>query len=140
MSSQAEEASPERSSGEGLGLRTQHEAEPELSSNSSGPARPFHLPSSSDPAPPTGKLVAMCAWATGLGLVALLVAAQAVVATWRGDEPGWYEPALIAVGLAGLGLTVGAFMSIQRRRLPWIMLALATITLVASIVLTVRAI
>lgn len=140
MSTQADESSPERSFVEGLGLRIQREAPPEPRATPSGMAKVFRLPNSEDPAPPTTKLVAMCAWASGLGLIGLLVATRAVLAMWRGDPPTWYEPSFIAVGLVGIGLTVGAFMSIQRRRLPWIMLALATIPLVASIVLTVRAI
>jgi hypothetical protein len=140
VSTEADESTSERSFVEGLGLRIQREARPEPSAAPSGRSRLFRLPGSNDPSPPTTKLVAMCAWATGLGLVGLLVATRAVLAMWRGNPPNWYEPSFIAVGLVGIGLTVGAFMSIQRRRLPWIMLALATIPLIASIVLTVRAI
>jgi hypothetical protein len=140
VSTQADESSSERSLVEGLGLRIQREARPEPRSTPSGVARIFRLPGSDDPAPPTSKLVGMCAWATGLGLVGLLVATRAMLAMWRGDPPTWYEPSFITVGLVGIGLTVGAFMSIQRRRLPWVMLALATIPLIASIVLTVRAV
>lgn len=139
MSTEAEESSSERSLVEGLGLRIQREGRPEPRSNPTGMARIFRIPNSDDPAPPTTKLVAMSAWASGLGLVGLLVAIGALLTIWRGDPPGWYEPSFIAVGLGGIGLTVGAFMSIQRRRLPWVMLALATIPLIASIVLTVRA-
>lgn len=140
MSTQADESSSEHSLAEGLGLRIQREARPEPGSTPPGVTRVFRLPGSDDPAPPTTKLVAMCAWASGLGLVGLLVATRALLAMWRGNPPTWYEPSFIAVGLVGIGLTVGAFMSIQRRRLPWVMLALATIPLIASIVLTVRAI
>lgn len=140
MSTQADESSSERSFVEGLGLRIQREARPEATPPPSGTDRAFRLPGSDDPAPPTSKLIAMCAWASGLGLIGLLVATRAVLAMWRGDPASWYEPSFIAVGLVGIGLTVGAFMSIQRRRPPWIMLALATIPLIASIVLTVRAI
>ncbi|MDQ7904733.1 hypothetical protein RB614_09400 [Phytohabitans sp. ZYX-F-186] len=140
MSTEADESNPERSFVEGLGLRIQREPRPEPDSTQPGTSRAFRLPGSADPSPPSGKLVAMCAWATALGLVGLLVATRALLALWRGNPPTWYEPSFIAIGLVGIGLTVGAFMSIQRRRLPWIMLALATIPLVASIVLTVRAI
>ncbi|MFC0527916.1 hypothetical protein [Phytohabitans kaempferiae] len=140
MSTQADETSPERSFVEGLGLRIQREPRPEPRATPSGMGRVFRIPTSDDPSPPTTKLVAMCAWATGLGLVGLLVATRALLAMWRGNPPSWYEPWFIAVGLVGIGLTVGAFMSIQRRRLPWVMLALATIPLIASIVLTVRAV
>jgi hypothetical protein len=140
LSTQADESSSERSLGEGLGLRIQREPRLEPRSTPSGMARVFRIPASDDPAPPTTKLVAMCAWATGLGLVGLLVATRALLAMWRGNPPTWYEPSFIAVGLLGIGLTVGAFMSIQRRRLPWIMLALATLPLIGSIVLTLRAV
>jgi hypothetical protein len=140
LSTQADESSSEPSLGEGLGLRIQREPRLEPRSTPSGMARVFRIPGSDDPAPPTTKLVAMCAWATGLGLVGLLVATRALLAMWRGNPPNWYEPSFIAVGLLGIGLTVGAFMSIQRRRLPWIMLALATLPLIGSIVLTLRAV
>lgn len=139
MSTQADESSSERSFVEGLGLRIQREAPPEPRPAATGVARLFRLPSTDDPAPPNTKLVAMCSWAGGLGLIGLLVAIRAVLALWRGNPPTWYEPSFIAVGLTGIGLTVGAFMSIQRRHLPWVMLTLATIPLIGSIVLTVRA-
>lgn len=141
MSTETDESNPERSFVEGLGLRIQREGRPETdSARPAGPAQLFRLPGSDDPAPPNTKLVGMCAWATGLGLIGLIVATRAVLAMWRSSVPGWYEPSFIAVGLLGIGLTVGAFMSIQRHRLPWIMLGLATIPLIVSIVLTVRAI
>jgi hypothetical protein len=140
VSTEADEASSERSFVEGLGLRIQREARTEPRPTPSGASRIFRLPGSDDPAPPTTKLVGMCAWASGLGLVGLLVATRAMLAIWRGNPPGWYEPSFVIVGLVGIGLTVGAFMSIQRRRLPWVMLALATMPLIASIVLTVRAV
>jgi hypothetical protein len=140
VSTQAGESNPERSAVDDLGLHVQREAGPAPRSTPSGTGRVFRLPNPGDPSPPTTKLVAMCAWATGLGLLGLLVAAPSVLAMWRGSTPNWYEPSFIAVGLAGIGLTLGAFMSIQRRRLPWIMLVLATIALVAAIVLTLRAI
>jgi hypothetical protein len=46
---------------------------------------------------------------------------------------------MAGVGVIGIGLTVGAFLSIQRRLLPWLMLAAATLPLITAVVLTVGA-
>jgi len=136
---QAEESNPERSFVEGLGLRIQRDARPEPRPVPTGLARIFRLPGWDDPAPPPTRLVAMCGWATALGVAGLAVATRGLMAIMGGTAPGWYEPAIVGIGLAGIGLTVGAFMSIQRRRLPWLMLAAATIPLIAAGFLTVRA-
>jgi hypothetical protein len=136
---QADESTPERSFGEGLGLRIQRDARPEPRPAPTGIAKIFRLPGSDDPAPATTRVAAMCGWATALGLVGVVVAGRGLMAIMRGTAPGWYEPAIVGVGLAGIGLTVGAFMSIQRRRLPWFMLAAATLPLIAAVALTIHA-
>lgn len=130
---------PEWSLVEGLGLRIQRDPRPEPTAARTGIAKVFRLPGWDDPAPPTARLVAMCAWATALGVVGLAVAVRGLMAILGGTAPTWYESTVVGTGLAGIGLTVGAFMSIQRRRLPWFMLAAATIPLIATVVLTVRA-
>ncbi|MEV1285563.1 hypothetical protein [Micromonospora sp. NPDC049679] len=99
----------------------------------------FRLPAPADPSPASGRLLAMCAWATALGILGLAVALRGMVGILAKAVPTWYEPALIAAGLAGIVLTVGGFSSVQRPRLPWIMLALATVPLIAALGLTVDA-
>lgn len=140
MHTQAEESSPERSFAEGLGLRIQRDTQPEPGPAPTGKARIFRLPGSYDPSPPTTRLIVMCAWATTLGVVGLVVATRGLMGIMGGQVPSWYEPSMVGIGLTGIGLTVGAFMSIHRRRMPWFLLALATIPLAATVVLTIRAV
>ena len=99
----------------------------------------FQLPGTHDPSPDNGQLIGICAWAMGLGVVGLLIALRGLVGIVSGHAPDWYEPALIGVGMAGILFTVLAFLAIQRRYVPWIMLALATIPLGVNIGLTVAA-
>ncbi|GFJ91733.1 hypothetical protein [Phytohabitans rumicis] len=139
MSTEADESSPERSFVEGLGLRIQRDERPEPGPAPHGVARIFRLPRSHDPAPPATRLIVMCAWATALGVAGLGVATRGLMAIMGGLVPGWYEPSFVAVGLAGIGLTVGAFMSIHHRRLPWVLLALAIVPLAGSVALTIQA-
>ena len=99
----------------------------------------FRLPGTHDPSPDNGQLIGICAWAMGLGVVGLLIALRGLVGIVSGHAPNWYEPALIGTGMAGILFTVLAFLTIQRRYLPWIMLAVATIPLGVNIGLTVAA-
>lgn len=99
----------------------------------------FRLPGTHDPSPDNGQLIGICAWAMGLGVVGLLIALRGLVGIVSGHAPNWYEPALIGTGLAGILFTVLAFLTIQRRYVPWIMLAVATIPLGVNIGLTVAA-
>ncbi|MEJ3749243.1 hypothetical protein WEI85_39025 [Actinomycetes bacterium KLBMP 9797] len=129
MSNEAEDS---MTLAEGLGLRVQRDT-----AASAAPERLFRLPGHGDPAPPTARLATMSSWAAALGLIGMLVVVRALMAVFGGPVPWWYEPALIGAGLLGIGLTVGAFMSIQHRRLPWCLLATATLPLLAALVLTV---
>jgi hypothetical protein len=129
----------EMSLAEGLGLRIQRDEVREPSPTPTGMARIFRLPGWDDPAPPTTRLAAMCGWAAVLGLIGLAIAIRGFLAVLGGTAPAWYEPAMAGIGVTGIGLTVGAFMSVQRRLLPWFMLAAATIPLIGAVVLTVRA-
>jgi hypothetical protein len=124
---------------EGLGLRIQRDPRPEPTPDRAGLAKVFRLHGWDDPAPPTSRLLAMCAWAAALGVVGMAVAVRGLMAIMGGTAPTWYESALVGAGLVGIGLTVGAFMSIQRRRLPWFMLAAATLPLIGAVVLTIQA-
>jgi hypothetical protein len=99
----------------------------------------FRVPATDDPTPDNGQLVGICAWATALGLAGLLVAIRGLLGIIGGYATGWYEPALISVGMVGIVLTVLAFMAIQRRYLPWIMLGAATVALGVNIGLTLAA-
>jgi hypothetical protein len=100
----------------------------------------FRVPATDDPTPDNGQLVGICAWATALGLAGLLIAIRGLVSIIGGYTASWYEPALVSVGMVGIVLTVLAFMAIQRRYLPWIMLGAATVALGVNIGLTFAAV
>lgn len=96
----------------------------------------FRLPTPTDPAPASTRLLVMCAWATALGGLGLAVALRGLLRIIAGTAPGWYEPVLIGVVLSGMALTVGGFTSMQRRWLPWAMLGAATACLAVAFALT----
>ncbi|MEV4535816.1 hypothetical protein AB0J82_18510 [Asanoa sp. NPDC049518] len=91
------------------------------------------------PTPESAHMLGVCAWGTALALAGVGVGIRGLAAIVGGIAPGWYQPALIVVGLIGVFLTVGAFVTIQRRYTPWLMLAFATIPLAVSIALTIIA-
>jgi hypothetical protein len=96
----------------------------------------LRLPAPDDPAPATGRLLGVCAWAALLAVVGLAVAARALVALLAGGAPGWYEPTILAGGVAGIALTTAAFLAVHDRRLPWLLLAGATVPLAVNLAST----
>jgi hypothetical protein len=97
----------------------------------------FRLPGHADPAPGPHRLAGMCAWAAVLGLVGVAIALRALVAIMTGVVPHWFEPAVIGTGVAGITLTVGGFMAVHQRHLPWALLGAASATLVLNVAMTV---
>lgn len=102
-----------------------------------GVASLFRLPGANDPAPASGRMIGLCGWATALGLAGLAVALRGLVAIIAGTAPFWYEPVVISLGLLGILLTVAGFLSIQWRRVPWVLLAAATVPLLISVGLAI---
>jgi hypothetical protein len=96
----------------------------------------LRLPAPDDPPPATGRMLGVCAWAALLGVVGLAVAGRALVALLTGGAPDWYEPTVLAGGVAGIGLTATAFLAVHHRRLPWVLLATATVPLVVNLAST----
>lgn len=95
----------------------------------------FRLPGRHDPAPHPGRLFGVCGWAAGLGLLGLPVAGRSSVAIITHAAPAWFEPTVVAVGLLGMVLTVGAFAAIHRP-LCWHLLLAATGLLAVNLQLT----
>ncbi|HLL68552.1 MAG TPA: hypothetical protein VK453_22975 [Micromonosporaceae bacterium] len=95
----------------------------------------FRLPVAADPAPGIRRVAGLSVWAAVLGLGGIMVALRAVlglitIGAW------WFGPAVVATGLVGLLCTVGAFASVHRRVLPWVLLGSATGALLAGWTLT----
>lgn len=80
--------------------------------------------------------MAVCGWAAVLGGVGLIIGIRGFFGVLVGDAPAWYEPALIAAGALGLAFTCGGFLTVTQRRAPWISLGVASVILVAAMVLT----
>jgi hypothetical protein len=85
------------------------------------------------------QLMGVCGWAALLGVVGLVVGIRGFIGDLVGAAPVWYEPAMIAVGVVGIGLTVGAFITVHRRRTPYALLGAATLVLVYAMTLTATA-
>ncbi len=98
----------------------------------------FRLPGHDDPAPGSRRLALVCAWAGALGLGGAAVALRLLVNLFQADG-GWYRPTVLAIGTVGVFATIGAFASIHRQRLPWLLLGVGTAALVAAGTATVLA-
>jgi len=81
----------------------------------------------------------VCAWAAVLGGIGLVVGIRGLVGVLAANPPGWYEPAISAVGLTGIAFTVAAFLTVQRRGLPFALLGAATGVLAIALTLTAKA-
>lgn len=91
------------------------------------------------PQPRMRQLMGVCGWAAVLGLFGLVIGIVGLVQDLMGAAPGWYEPAMIVVGILGIGLTVGAFVTVNRARLPYALLGLSTVSLFTAMALTANA-
>jgi hypothetical protein len=97
------------------------------------------LPVVGRPQPRLRQLMGVCGWAAILGAVGLIVGIRGFVGDLMGQAPSWYEPTMIGVGIVGIGLTVAAFATVHRRRMPYALLIAATAVLVYAVLLTVSA-
>lgn len=91
-------------------------------------------------APPHARVIAVSTWAGLLGLAGLAFGARVgLMLILAGGRPGWFAPTVVCAGLAGIALTVGAFLAIQGRKLPWLLLSAATASLGVVALLTLVA-
>lgn len=110
-----------------------------------GPPRPdagdpdvlFRFPAADDPAPGTRRVLAMSLYAAALGLAGVGVGVRGFVSVLSGTAPGWYVPVLALLGLVSIALVVGGFLSIHRRRLPYLLLLGAAVPLTADVLIAV---
>lgn len=97
----------------------------------------FRLPGLDDPSPEPNHLAGVCAWAAVLGLGGMAVALRAFIGLMVTDS-SWYAPTVITIGLTGLLCTIGAFASVHRPRLPWLLLGVASVALILGWIATGR--
>jgi hypothetical protein len=93
----------------------------------------------SRPEPRLRQLMGVCGWAAVLGGVGLVIGVRGFIGVLAGNPPAWFEPAMMAVGFAGISLTVGGFLTVHRRRAPWIFLSASSLVLVTAMILTANA-
>jgi hypothetical protein len=89
------------------------------------------MPGTADPRVRLRRLAGVSAWACLLGLGGLVIGVKVLIGLFT-TSPGWYLPTICACGLFGIATTVGAFASVHRQRLPWIMLTVSTATLIVA--------
>jgi hypothetical protein len=97
----------------------------------------FRFPAPDDPAPATRRLLTMSIYAALLGLAGVGVGARGMLSQISGGVPGWYVPLLAFLGMVSVALSVGAFLSIHRRVLPWGLMLGAALPLTADVLLAV---
>jgi hypothetical protein len=97
----------------------------------------FRFPAADDPAPDNRRLLAMSLYAAILGLAGVGVGLKGMVSVVGGGAPGWYVPLLAFLGLFSIALVVGAFLSIHRRALPYLLLIAATVPLAGAVLLAI---
>jgi hypothetical protein len=93
--------------------------------------RRFRIPGADDPPPTARHLARICVWAAALGLGGMLVALRAFVGLIY-ENRVWFLPTLIVIGVIGLVATIAAFASVHQRRLPMIMLGVASAALITA--------
>ena len=91
------------------------------------------------PQPRLRQLMGVCGWAAVLGTIGLVIAVRGFIGDLMGIAPGWYEPSMIIVGIAGIGLTVSAFVTVHRPKLPYTLLGAASFLLAIGVGLTLAA-
>jgi hypothetical protein len=105
-----------------------------------GPGEPdalFRFPAADDPDPGTFRVLGMALYAAALGLAGVGVGLRSFVSVLGGGVPGWYVPVLALAGLVSVALAIGAFLSVHRPLLPWLLLFAAAVPLAGDIAVAV---
>jgi hypothetical protein len=87
-------------------------------------------------APRLRQLMGVCGWAAVLGGVGLVIGIRDLIAVVTESSPNWFEPVMSAIGIVGIALTVGGFLTVHRQRAPWIFLGGGSVMLVAGMIVT----
>jgi hypothetical protein len=95
----------------------------------------FRFPTADDPDPGTVRVLGMALYAAALGLAGVGVGLRGFVSVVSGGAPGWYVPVLVLLGLVSVALAIGAFLSVHRPLLPWLLWAAAALPLAGDIML-----
>ncbi|GAB3649282.1 hypothetical protein [Glycomyces tarimensis] len=77
------------------------------------------------------RLAGVASWALTLVLAGCTAAIVGLFHIF-GDGPSWFAPAFITTGVVGMLLTMMAFATLRFKGVPWMFMAAATVTLLAS--------
>ena len=94
----------------------------------------FRFPAADDPAPAPARLLGMSLYAAALGMTGVGVGARGLL-TALGGTPFWFMPALALLSLVSVAAAVGAFLSIHRPSLPWMLLLGASVPMAGAVLL-----
>ena len=94
-------------------------------------SRRFRMPGTADPKVRLRRLAVVSLWATVLGLGGFGAGIRVLIGLFT-TAPKWYLPTICGIGVFGVACTVGAMASVHRRRLPWILLLVATAALIVA--------
>lgn len=94
----------------------------------------FRFPAPDDPAPSTKRLLSMSLFAATLGLTGVGVGLCGLVTVF-GGAAAWFMPVLSLLGLSSVAGVVGAFLSIHRPALPWVLLLTASVPMAGATLL-----
>jgi hypothetical protein len=94
----------------------------------------FRFPAADDPAPAPARLLGMSLYAAALGMTGVGVGARGLFSA-IGGAAFWFMPVLALLSLVSVGAAVGAFLSIHRPRLPWLLLLGASVPMAGAVLL-----
>ncbi len=94
------------------------------------PARP------DSPAP--RRLIGLSLWAAALGILGVILAIRDAIGILVG-APHYFLPLIAILGIVGVALTMGGFLTARARVLPWTLMGLATCTLGGALIATMTA-
>jgi hypothetical protein len=85
--------------------------------------------------PAPRRLVGLCSWAAAIGILGVIIGIRAVVVTIIGAA-AWFPVTAAIIGVVGLVATMGAFVTARRAQVPWVLLSIASLTLIIASILS----
>jgi hypothetical protein len=88
--------------------------------------------------PAPRRLVGLALWAAALGILGVILAIRDAIGVLVG-APSYFLPLITVIGVVGVALTMGAFLTARARIVPWTLLGLATCALGGALIATLNA-
>jgi len=81
--------------------------------------------------PAPRRLIGLNVWAAALGILGAVLAIRCGIGVLAG-APRWFFPTASLIGVVGVALTMGAFVTARMRNVPWALLGLSTAALIGA--------